>query len=374
MLSLVITIAMLLLAILIWIIVINTSKSKQTALPLLLIHEGFGLLGSGILDCFDFNISLNINTKFGIASGYAKSPDTNYVLLGCGTVLIIFGIILWRSIGTRIYVLNMLGKVKHEISDIRSVNALKIKDYQLKETILDLRWAANDVNPRTWEKAKAQIEEYVSEFSARSDASTVCFTGMAPIPFEVYAGSCMNGNTTKRFFEYKRSEDTYYELIHKCNFSPIEWIKNKKMPALTEGALAGGDSAEVVIAVSITQTVQDSDLTQFNCPTIRFGINNPKDNAITTIMQLKDYVDKTNELIIKLKNVYPKLSRIHLVCAVPSCYAFDLGGKLGHLDNRLPEIMVHHYVSTATPKYKYGIIVTGENKGNLLINDNVAKQ
>lgn len=44
MLSLVITISMLLLASLVWIIVINTSKSKQTALPLLLIHEGFGLL------------------------------------------------------------------------------------------------------------------------------------------------------------------------------------------------------------------------------------------------------------------------------------------------------------------------------------------
>lgn len=373
MLSLVIIIAMLFLAFLVWIIVMNISKSKQMALPLLLIHEGFGLLGSGILECFDFNIALHINTGFVNASGYVKSPNTNYVLLGCGIALILFGIILWRSIGTRIYVLNMLGKVKHEISDIRFLNALKLKDYQVKETILDLRWEANDVNPQTWKKAKTQIEEYVNEFSARSDASTVCFTGMAPIPFEVYAGSCMNGHTIKRFFEYKRSEDTYYELIPKCNFSPIERMKNKKIPALTESVLAGDDSAEVVIAVSITQTVQDSDLRQFNCPTIRLGINNPKDNAITSITQLKDYVDKTDKLIIKLKDIYPKLSRIHLVCAVPSCYAFDLGSKLGHLDNRLPEIMVHHYVSTATPKYKYGIVVTGENKGNLQIN-NIAEQ
>ena len=134
--------------------------------------------------------------------------------------------------------------------------------------------------------------------------------------------------------------------------------------------MAGGDSAEVVIAVSITQTIQDSDLTQFNCPTIRFGISNPEDNAITTILQLKDYVAEMVQLVIKLKNVYPKLSRIHIACAVPSCFAFDLGSKLGHLENRLPEIVVHHYVSTATPKYKYGIIVTGENKGDLLINDN----
>jgi len=164
MLRLVITIAMLLLAFLVWIIVINTSKSKQTALPLLLIHEGFGLLGSGILDCFEFDISLNIDTKFGIASGYVKSPDTNYILLGCGIVLIIIGIILWRSIRTRIYVLNMLGKVKHEISDIRSVNALKLKDYQVKETILDLRWAANDVNRRHGKKQKHRLRNMLMSF------------------------------------------------------------------------------------------------------------------------------------------------------------------------------------------------------------------
>ena len=100
------------------------------------------------------------NICFGNAFGYIKSPDTNYVLLGCGIGLIIFGIILWHSIGTRIYVLNMLGKVKHEISDVETINSLKLKDYQLKETVLDLRWAANDVNQQTWEKAKAQIEEY----------------------------------------------------------------------------------------------------------------------------------------------------------------------------------------------------------------------
>lgn len=369
MLSLIITIAMLFIAFLVWIIVINASKSKQSALPLLLIHEGIGLLGSGILDCFDYSLFLNIKTNIGSAFGYVKSPDTNYVLLGCGIILIILGVILWHSIRKRVYVLNMLGKVKHEISDVETVNSLRLKDYQLKETVLDLRWVANDVNQQTWEKAKAQIEEYIGEFSARSDASTVCFTGMAPIPFEVYAGTCMTGHTIKRFFEYKRSEDTYYELIHKHIVSPMRWLKNKKIPTLTESILTGDNSAEVVIAVSITQKVQDSDLTQFNYPIIRLGIDNPKDNIITSIIQLRDYVNKTNELIIELKNIYPNLTRIHLVSAVPSCYAFDLGCKLGHLDNRFPEIVVHHYVSTASPKYKYGIVVTGENKGNLVINN-----
>lgn len=369
MLALITTAVMLFIAFLAWIIVKNINKSKQSDLPLLLIYEGIGLLGSGILGSFEYNFFLNINTKIGAAFGYIKSPDTNYVLIGCGIVLIILGVIIWRSIRKRVYVLNMIGKVKHEISDVETVNSLRLKDYQLKETVLDLRWAASDVTQQTWEKAKAQIEEYIGEFSARSDASTVCFTGMAPIPFEVYAGTCMTGHTIKRFFEYKRSEDTYYELIHKRTHSPMLWLKSKKIPALTGSALTGDDSAEVDIAISITQTVQDSDLTQFVCPKVRLGIDIPKDNIITSISQLRDYVNKTNELIIELKKTYPNLKRIHLVSAVPSCYAFDLGCKLGHLDNRFPEIVVHHYVSTATPKYKYGIVVTGENKGNLVINN-----
>lgn len=362
-------IAILLIAFLAWIISKNFSKSKQSELPLLLIYKGIGLLGSGILGFFDYNLFLNINTKIGSVFGHLKSPGTNYVLLGCGIVIIILGVILWHSIRKRVYVLNMLGKVKHEISDAENVNSLKLKDYQLKETVLDLRWATNDVNQQTWEKAKAQIEEYIGEFSARSDASTVCFTGMAPIPFELYAGTCMTGHTVRRFFEYVRSEDTYYELVHEHIVSPMKRLKNKKTPILTEPILTGDDSTEVVIAISITQTVQNSDLTQFNCPIIRLGIDNPKDNIITSIKQLKDYVNKTNELIIKLKEIYPNLTLIHLVSAVPSCYAFELGCKMGHLDNRFPEIVVHHYVSTASPKYKYGIVVTGENKGNLVINN-----
>jgi len=369
MLNLIITIVMLFIAFLVWIIMINVSKSKQTALPLLLIHEGIGLLGSGILGYFKFDFFVNIDTKFWSAIGYIKSPNANYVLLGCGLVFIILGIILWQSIRTRVYVLNMLGAVKHEISDVKTVNTLGLKDYQLKETVLDLRWAANDVNQHTWEKAKAQIEEYVGEFSARSDASVVCFTGMAPIPFEVYAGTCMTGHTIRRFFEYKRSEDIYYELEHKCTSNLMKWLKNRKTPVLIESVLTGDDSTEVIIAVSITQIVQDSDMMQFNFPKIRLGIDNPKDNAITSIEQLKDYVNKTSELIIQLKKTYPNLKRIHITAAVPSCYAFDLGCKLSHLGNRFPEIIVHHYVSTATPKYKYGIVANGENKGKLVINN-----
>lgn len=125
MLGLIITVAMLFIAFLAWIIFKNTSKSKQLELPLLLIYEGIGLLGSGILGCFEYNLFLNINTKIGAAFGYIKSPDTNYVLLGCGIVLIILGIILWHSIRTRVFVLNMLGKVKHEISDVETVKFFK---------------------------------------------------------------------------------------------------------------------------------------------------------------------------------------------------------------------------------------------------------
>ena len=355
-------------AFLAWLVTRYRSKSKQSDFPLLLIYEGVGFLGSGILGSFDYDVSLNISTNIGAFVGYIKSPDTNYVLIGCGVFFTILGITLWQSLRKRVYVLNMLGRVKHEISDMRTVDSLRLKDYQLKETVLDLRWAANDVNQQTWGHAKSQIEEYIGEFSARSDGSTVCFTGMAPIPFEVYAGTCMTGHTIKRFFEYKRSEDSYYELVDKGSCSPVGWLKREKVSTPTASISTGDDSSEIVIAVSISQTILDCDLTQFDCPKVRLAMDNPKDNFITSITQLRDCVDRTIELIMETKEVYPSLVRIHLVSAVPSCYAFELGCKLGHLDNRFPEIVVHHYASTASPKYRYGIVVTGVDKGNLVIN------
>jgi hypothetical protein len=284
-----------------WIITINIVKSKQFSLPLLLIYTGTGLFSSGALGCLDYDLLLDINTEIGSIFGYIKNPDTNYVLLGCGITLIILGIILWHSIKKRIYILNMLGKIKHEISDVKTVNFLKLKDYQLKETVLDLRWVANNVNPQRWKEAREQIEEYIGEFSARSDTSTICFTGMAPIPFEVYAGTYMYGHTVKRFFEYNRSEDSYYELKRQKLCGSEKWLKNKDIPILKNSIMKNDNSADAVIAVSITQTIQDSDLIQFKCPIIRLGIDKPKDNAITSIMQLKVYVNKTIELIIELK-------------------------------------------------------------------------
>lgn len=369
MLNLIAIIVVMFLFFFVWIFTIAIIKSKQLELPLLLIYTGIALLSSGTLGYLDYDLFLDINTEIGSIFGYIKNPETNFVLLGCGITLIVLGTILWHSLRKRIYILNMLGKIKHEISDVKTINSLRLKDYQLKETVLDLRWAAIDINQQKWEQAKTIIEEYIVELSARSDSSTICFTGMAPIPFEIYAGRCMYGHTVSRFFEYKRSEDSYYELTHQPFCSSIKWPKNKNIPILKNSTIKGDNSAEVVIAVSITQSIQDSDLVQFNCPIIRLGIDNPKDNALTSIMQLKVYVNKTNELIIGLKNAYPDLTCVHLVCAVPSCYAFDLGCKIGHLDNRLPEIVVHHYVSTSSPKYKYGIVVTGENRGNLIINN-----
>jgi len=91
--------------------------------------------------------------------------------------------------------------------------------------------------------------------------------------------------------------------------------------------------------------------------------------------QLPDNIETRKEINLEITqscldnggHYIPRLIRVNLVSAAPSCYAFDLGCKLGHLDNRLPEIVVYHYVSTATPKYPYGIIVTGKNKGSLVI-------
>jgi hypothetical protein len=345
----------------IWLLIKVRQKTAQNNIPLLIICEGAGLLTGGILSCVDLNIIVEIDSSFAELSGYIQSPKPNYFLYATGILLILLGVILWHSLNQRVYVLNMLGRVKHEISDIKHVCDLKIKEYQLKETILDARWAFDRVTKASWDKVKLQIEEYMKEFSARADAAQLCFTGMAPIPFEIYAGSCMTDQRVTRYFEYLRRDDKYYELTKKSKKNS-QWPELKKAPSVDTN-----QASEVTLVVSITQSVQKADLAQFVGPIVQLSLDSPIDNVIVYQQQLNKYIEVACNEILSIKDCNQDINRINLVGAFPSCFAFDLGCHLNHLDNRIPEIISYHYIASESPKYTYGIAVTGRNRGTLFL-------
>lgn len=286
--------------------------------------------------------------------------STNWGQLATGFLLIILGIITQKSINNRVYILNMLGTMRKEINGTPAQQELGLKGYQVKEIILDTVWAQEDIEgitDATWGKTKNQIQYYVESFSAKDDVK--CFTGMAPIPFEMYAGACGKGQHVQRFFEYVRKDDKYTEL-HAGR-------KAKKYDKLIVPVVNDIEATEVVVVISITSEISNQALSQFEgMPQYIVRINNPHDNAITSLHQLRNYVKVIGDLLEKVTQRGNGTICIHLVCAAQSCLVFALGVELVHLQNRVGEVISYHYKSSFSIKYPIGIVINGGRKGKLI--------
>ena len=332
------------------IVAIKTIFNKDdTSNPsLFLITSGIGLVIGSFAGFKEYVLSVFINID----------TSNNYVSLISGFILIIMGIALHFSIRERIYVLNMLGLyAQKEISNRKNLKDLQLADYKVKERLIDFVDFYNSA-PIDVKRNKVIIESIrnkCKDFEQRSADGEAAFTGMAPIPYTIYAGTLLNNQTRKRFFEYRRLEDKYYELKKK---------RRNSYPELNISYTnhAENESKEVVVALSVTRKIQSSDISQFsNLDVINITLENTKDNVIIYTEQLEDYANSVIREIEKLKDTYPNIKKVHLVCSIPSCLSLKIGMLLNLSNNRMPQVISYHFQQSADTKYPYGIIVAGKS-------------
>ena len=123
--------------------------------------------------------------------GKEVTYKTDPVMIICGIVLIIFGFLYKKNIRDRIYILNMLGiPVQKEITDDSNVKELKLADFKVREVLIDFV-DVFDVNMT--QKANGiiviKIQKVCTAFVNKSNGFKSCFTGMAPIPYTILAGT-----------------------------------------------------------------------------------------------------------------------------------------------------------------------------------------
>ncbi len=334
-------------------------KDTLTDISATMITSGIGLI-----------ISAFPGTKEMIIGIFAKmfkvncEISTDYVAIMCGFLLIILGFVYRKSVRDRIFVLNMFGMFSQlEISDNENIKDLKLSDIKVKETIIDfvdvfqIGKLSNEKNKIIVEKIKKKCEA----FKNRSVDFNACFTGMAPIPYTILAGTYLSGGSIKRFFEYRRSDGMYTELAKKA----------KKYPKLQVHCPEDTDAEDtkLTVAVSISMNVSMDDLEQFKCNTVSIGLEEPRDNVITSVTQLKEYANLILYKIEDLKNQYPKLDTVYLAASIPSCLSEQLGELFMLNSNRLPRIISCHYVKSSEIKYPFGIVVSDaclQRKGDLV--------
>ncbi|MDO5408968.1 MAG: SAVED domain-containing protein [Lachnospiraceae bacterium] len=330
--------------------------NSATDLSVSMVTAGISLVCSAFPGTKEMVLSI-IGSQFNME----LSTGVDYVAIVCGALLIVVGIYYRQNIKDRIFVLNMLGLfAQHEISDTKNVSDLKLEDFKVKEVIVDfvdifdikMTEKINDIIVR-------KIEKQCTAFVNRSKDFKSCFTGMAPIPYTILAGTYLGSGNVRRYFEYKRAENKFYELKTGKKRKTYDALDTQYPSALDNNA------TDVVVALSITRKVNSGDLIQFaGMDVVRIDLPNPDDNIITTMKQLDKYAMYVLNQIEDLKQKYPYLQKVHFVASIPSCVSLELGKLFAHNNNRLPQIISYHYVHTETPKYSFGIVITDKTSSN----------
>ncbi len=361
-------IIVIIIALLVLVAILQLIIEKSNAnIGLAIVEAGIALMLAGIPSTLEILIgfiapALNIEIV-------SVSERYLYVCMIAGIVLILFGIIILKKMREHIFILNMIGINRREISDKKTLKELGLADYKVKEQLLDFIPVFGDGkknDDRANKIITGQIENEVKRFVHRANNEKSCFTGMAPIPYTVLAGTYLGNANVCKYFEFNRFNGEKYYALKKKKFWESKWQELKEV----QGHSCNEEATEVVLAISISHKVQDDDLSIFaGKDVIRLEIESPIDNVIVFTNQLLEYKKVINDYLdVMLKQKYSQLKRVHLVSSIPSCLSLEIGKSIGMGTNRMPEIVVYHYISSDDKKYPYGIYVCGEKKGKLMKN------
>lgn len=292
--------------------------------------------------------------------------DSVCILIGVFLLLVSFYLKKKDSqTNNKLPVLNMLGMQYQAYVSQRGCEN-KLPKNEFDEKVIDFRILFDKTgqisegdNKKICEMIKNECSSFVS-FTSNSECAY--FTGMSPIPYEVYAGTFLNGSNVNEYLEFDSKNSKKFYKLEKTSATQKELISpNPFHINETENII---ESTELNLSIEVTSKISSGDLDQFqSLSSLKIGLQQNKDNLIREIEQLNSLKNR----ISRLMEEYGKkgINRIHITAAIPSCLAVEIGKEIVQLGNRLPEVIVYHYVRTSEKKYPFGLIVNGSRKGEL---------
>ena len=296
-----------------------------------------------------------------------NSESFTIICILLGILLIVFGCFVFYKIHNPVHILNMVGSSKREINNSENEKKLHIAEYKIKEQVVDIMpifGNGEKIDKRTNGIIVKQIEEDIKRFANRTAGKSSCFTGMAPIPYTILAGTYLSSANITRYFEYDRhNKESYYELSREKARRNIKW------PSLKEiGSILETNDEDVILSISVSQKILEDDLKRFeNTPVVVLSVPHPNDNLIQYREQLIEYRNVIyNYIEGVIKQKYKNVKRIHIVAAIPACLSLEIGKMIGAGENRIPQVVAYHYNSSTDNKYAFGVYLSGANKGKLI--------
>lgn len=338
-------------------------SKKEEGFSAILFTSGMSLVTSAQSGLLDKSVVI-----IGVLTDYkdAKSldGDFNYWYFGLGIFLIFVSIWMNLNLKKKLYILNINGYIPRKIENY--FQDLKMSNFDFKEREIDFIRIYKDIfskklDDESFNCIKEDIKYRVEAFKNETCLIKRGYTGIAPIPFVMYAGTFLERTGIDSYYEFDKIESqTYYKLNEDSNQNYPE------LKLITNIDNLSSTPKDIVLAISLTQKITQPELSQFiNEDIVHMSINNPTDNAIRSKEQLQNYVNLIFRTIEEIGKKLPDLETIHLVYSGQSCLPLEIG-KRSIDDTRIPQLISYQFEKQQAIKYPWGIVINGQEKGTLI--------
>lgn len=338
------------------------SKKKEQGISSILLTIGLSLVVGSFGDIWS-NINQMITVVFlsesvhDVIKANSSFSQTNWIQLITGFLLMGIGFYLVYFDKNKLFILNINSYFDKRIES--SNKDLGLSTFEFKEREIDLiKIYKKKSTETTYEEILEIIRDKTTSFSSESRNFRRGFTGIAPIPFIMWAGLYLKREKINDYFEYdKVLTDKFYKLKKDGKYSQIqkeEFLKQNY-----------SNTNEIVITVSITKNITLEQIKQFGeTERIELFINEPKDNAIKYRSQLIEYAQ---EIVNTIEDISASGSfkKVHLLISSQSCLALEIGRRVD--DRRMAEIICYFFDVNQDKNYPWGITMNGENKGKIIL-------
>lgn len=327
-----------------------SNKDEEKPASDILIEGGITVI-LATLPSFSDSLLQFLYNLFQIAKTVEDGGFSPRWLIGFGLLLVVLGFILKIVDASAKYViLNMPGTIHHTKEDGMHKALKTTKCEEIETNTANCQAEMQKLSQTKADAIIRDIQAQMDRFN-REAKNKRCFTGMAPIPFIIYAGTKHRGSDIRYYLEFDKATQHYSKLNNA-----------KDYPILNKPAIIAVTTNEIVVAVSTTALINDANTGQFNLPVFRLSLDEPKDNAIFSKKQLNAYINETVTFISEVCKKNSQVKRVHLLLATQACFAYAFGKSLVLMQNRVPQIVSYHYTA---PSYKVGITINGSSAGQI---------
>lgn len=245
---------------------------------------------------------------------------------------------------------------QHSIENIIDKNPVN-KDENFYE--IDLRSDLKDQSIYGIKKAiDMQFEKMmaVQDTIKREKHKSVYYYGLASIPFTMLLGYNISDKYNIIFNEWNSTNKEWIRLPEGNNYPEIVISSKNKI-------CKNNDIGELILRVNFTTRIEDEHISNISLDTLNiidFGVASPERGVIKCQSQLIKYQDEFRNLLDRINDNYPNVSKWHVFMSAQPSIVFTLGTKFS--ERMDAEVIIYEYARRSKLRYPWGLKLTKDNK------------